>query len=538
MKKIGVICLSVCMLLSSNVLVYASENVTKTYDVHAEVVLEIPNDTIIGVLNKEDVQKLGPESFCVSNENSFFIGDTLNNRILEVTGNECNIEYELGSSDKLIDIRYIQDTDELYILSENVLSHETSVEIVNDTLQRSNRNSSKVVLENREYNPISLKQSNGEVDVLYLDDYTEGINAEGNISKCSNELVANTYLTENGFVFVDTEGNNYFREYNFTPVCTEYLGHYAECDYFYISEISFLETGSTYERAVVIIGEDNDIKIAKLENMDFFVPQNHICVSNEGKIYQMLVLAEKTQILELLVCEDDGLIKNVDNGSDYTLLSECVSNISTMQQRSFSDSVLASRCEAMKSYTWQYYHTINGNHGSDATKPSYIPNYSATVTGIPYCWGAAQAPTSLSVSANQTLDYQLPFDTAISSRYSYAAGNINTEGTSYVSKTAGVDCSGFVCIVFDVWKANNTRYGTEALVGDSGPFECVSGAPNYMELYIKSGSHVMIANGTISYSVGHGILPVYDSSVSEGRVTSRTIDLNNLESGYQRAILK
>lgn len=56
--------------------------------------------------------------------------------------------------------------------------------------------------------------------------------------------------------------------------------------------------------------------------MDFFVPENHICVSKEGKVYQMLVLAEKTQILELLVCEDDGLIKNIDNGSNYSLLSD------------------------------------------------------------------------------------------------------------------------------------------------------------------------------------------------------------------------
>lgn len=162
------------------------------------------------------------------------------------------------------------------------------------------------------------------------------------------------------------------------------------------------------------------------------------------------------------------------------------------------------------------------------------------VKGIPYCIGGAQAPNGIAVSSDKSIAYQMNFDDAVGTSNNYYAGN-TTEGGNYVAKTAGLDCSGFVCVVYDVWKSNGIRYNTTGLVSASGPFKRSSTAPSYMQLYIKTGAqnqnHVMIVKGEIYYSVGHGVLPVYESAKSAGRTIENNRDLNAL-TGYSTAVLR
>lgn len=157
----------------------------------------------------------------------------------------------------------------------------------------------------------------------------------------------------------------------------------------------------------------------------------------------------------------------------------------------------------------------------------------ATVTGVPYCIGGAQAPSGITVSSNTSKELQMPFITAINNNY--YAGNIS--GNVYISGTAGMDCSGFVCIVYDVWNSNAGRYSTHSLTSDNGPFKVSSAAPSYMDIYIKPGNHVMVVKGSIYYSSGHGVLPVYESARSAGRTIENNRDLNGL-SGYSTGVLR
>ena len=60
-----------------------------------------------------------------------------------------------------------------------------------------------------------------------------------------------------------------------TPACVEFLGTYNDYDFYYLSEIFFLETGAEYNRYVVAINGEGATKIAVLEDMNFFVPNKH-----------------------------------------------------------------------------------------------------------------------------------------------------------------------------------------------------------------------------------------------------------------------
>ena len=101
----------------------------------------------------------------------------------------------------------------------------------------------------------------------------------------------------------------------------------------------------------------------------------------------------------------------------------------------------------MINLTWTYSKDINGNIGStnanSVTQPNQYSNLTtAQVTGIPYDWGGQDGLDSNSIGTPWT-----NFLDAISK--GAFAGNVNTTaGNSYVTGTAGIDCSGFVQACF------------------------------------------------------------------------------------------
>lgn len=97
----------------------------------------------------------------------------------------------------------------------------------------------------------------------------------------------------------------------------------------------------------------------------------------------------------------------------------------------------------MINYIWKYDSELNGiKNNEEVELPKYLRNVKeAMVNGIPYCWGGYLA---LDISNRAGVKN---FQAAINN--GYTAGNVKCGG-NYKSLTAGLDCSGFVCAVFDI----------------------------------------------------------------------------------------
>ncbi len=537
MKKIVSIILALIMCMNISAVAFADEPNQN------QIKMEIQNNGQLGILDVEDVRTEGPECFCILDQETFCIGDTINNRILKISASGSQMLRQVEEEERILDIITFSENNDIVVLAENTVTLEGVITTaVNDSVMAVEAETETVVLDEelsvRDFSPYHLKVMNGVMSVSYLDDYEVNIGSQNGIQPMAEQgSIPAAYLSQGGFVLATSNGDYYVREYEATPACVEFLGTYNDYDFYYLSEIFFLETGAEYNRYVVAINGEGATKIAVLEDMNFFVPNKHIDIDDNGNVYQLVVNSEKTLIYELALQENEEFLSVTTSNSIDRLLKDQETDSDLIETQAITNtSTLASRCSTMANYSWTYNQANNGNYPSGATKPSYLPSSNKAVTAVPYCMGGAQAPTSLSVGANQTVDYQLPFNTAIGTNYKYAAGNVSSG--NYISKTAGVDCSGFVCIVYNVWNSNNKRYSTSGLIASSGPFKTATGAPTYMELYIKSGSHVMICNGDIHYSSGAGVMPIYEASQSYGRVLSRNCNLNTIGSGYSRAILR
>lgn len=137
--------------------------------------------------------------------------------------------------------------------------------------------------------------------------------------------------------------------------------------------------------------------------------------------------------------------------------------------------------------TWTYSKDKNGNIGStnanSVTQPTQYANLTtAQVTGIPYDWGGQDGLDSNSIGTPWT-----NFLDAISK--GAFAGNVNTTaGNSYVSGTAGIDCSGFVQATFNIhdYKISTStmfdKYFTKINLSDL----------KHMDILDRPGDHVLI----------------------------------------------
>lgn len=100
-------------------------------------------------------------------------------------------------------------------------------------------------------------------------------------------------------------------------------------------------------------------------------------------------------------------------------------------------------------YRWEFNPEKNGTKGNiEVELPNYLKNEKeAKFIGLPYCWGGY-----LSVDKSNVPDIE-NFQDAID--HGYTAGNVDCSG-SYKKNTAGLDCSGFVCAVFNISEKTDT----------------------------------------------------------------------------------
>lgn len=133
-------------------------------------------------------------------------------------------------------------------------------------------------------------------------------------------------------------------------------------------------------------------------------------------------------------------------------------------------------------YVWEYDSSRNGIINSDQIElPDYLKNENKIkVSGLPYCWGGYLSLDKSNISNINN------FQDAINK--GYVAGNINCAG-NYKKYTAGLDCSGFVCAVFNIMEKTDTAglnsYFNKIKVRNLKPMDIFNCEKKHVFIYIK-----------------------------------------------------
>ena len=154
-------------------------------------------------------------------------------------------------------------------------------------------------------------------------------------------------------------------------------------------------------------------------------------------------------------------------------------------------------------YIWDYDFAKNGTEKEGSiVLPSYLKEKkSKKVSGIPYCWGGY-----ISVDISNQTDVENFSDAIIKG---YTAGNVKSSG-KYQFFTAGLDCSGFVCAVYNLPVKCSTQtlyhYFTKINFKDLKPMDIINCEKNHVLIFLKNTAD------------GKGIITMEESATREKSV--------------------
>lgn len=435
---------------------------------------DVNQEDMVGFIAANEHEQVAPDTFFVTDK-YLFIDDTVNNRIMIYDDNKFIMSIPLQPQMDVKAMYYNEDNDNLQIIY----------------LDRFNEHGSHYF-----YTSMALCES--EVPIG---------------KEVSNE---SHVLLEYGF---DEKGNFY----------SEYLSK-AESRRIGVDQFSYMNEDGSME---LWIGEEYRIysnyidrgEIAEVEEyiicsrdgekVTFATPEMHedalgrgnIQVTKDGKIFQMTIDETGVRIYLLAKKEEDreesitGLRRVIDR----------VDNVEATPYSSYNSIRKATIRERMNTYfdlRWTYNSTLNSNlsvtgNPTYVSMPPWLNQYADgqnhSLTNVPYCWGGWNAETFVSNINN--------------GKY---AGNVNTSSSGHISGTVGMDCSGYVSVVFDL----PYKHGTSNL---SNCFTQLSSG-SVLEAYDilnKAGDHVMIVAGTYEQG-GRRYVDTYEETINSGKIVKTT----------------
>lgn len=455
-----------------------------------------------GFIPSNEGEQITSDTFCVWN-NYIFLDDTTGTRILM---------YEDGKYVKELKLEWYQDVQTMYYSDEN------------GTLS--------MVYQN-------LDKTDATYYYLMTMDIMNGNVKENRQISSSKKILLDYRFDEKGEL-----QTNYLREESNDEesevILGETLGEDYECEECFSDEenisvticTKFDEKEDTVEECIVVSDDGKPESYIVPENHEYGLASNTIQMVG-GNVYQMVVNRDEFTIYKLTQesIEDDNietLNRDIINSQEKELKCGIVnlkSNLgdsndtgnvirtSSSSIPQLSSSVIASRINERYSCSWHYTPSnrttsvIPKGLRSYVAAPSWLtgqypdPTTSYSVTDIPYCWGG----------------YTKSFLTQISNEY--FAGNVNTSaGKGYISNTAGLDCSGFVSVVYKL----PSHYNTTKLASCEY-FTKRANKANVQEYDIldHAGSHVVIVtkvytNNNIKY------VDTVEESSTYGRIVKKT----------------
>lgn len=222
----------------------------------------------------------------------------------------------------------------------------------------------------------------------------------------------------------------------------------------------------------------------------YYMPNNVLEVSEDGKLYQMICTKDQVLIVEKAFVDSDDFKSDKSRIEAETLEKEAALESVSAQAATVSPSNTrdTARVKAVvcTNLPWTYTSDNAKNPNSSAiTAPTYLTSQSkpSEQRGIPYCWGGFDGIDTKSPGASWT-----DFQDAISKKA--FAGNIHASG-GYKAGTAGYDCSGYVSSTAGFPSKLSTidlasaTYSKKINVSDRKSFD----------IYVWSGNHVVYFSG-------------------------------------------
>lgn len=129
MKKIVSIILALIMCMNISAVAFADEPNQN------QIKMEIQNNGQLGILDVEDVRTEGPECFCILDQETFCIGDTINNRILKISASGSQMLRQVEEEERILDIITFSENNDIVVLAENTVTLEGVITTaVNDSV--------------------------------------------------------------------------------------------------------------------------------------------------------------------------------------------------------------------------------------------------------------------------------------------------------------------------------------------------------------------------------------------------------------------
>lgn len=286
-------------------------------------------------------------------------------------------------------------------------------------------------------------------------------------------------------------------------------------DTYNIKVYEFSDNVIEYVQETVITVDKNGNKLGVTELNEKFNP-----IANDIKVIngEMYVLNNSTSMVELRAIEParnnalefesklDQLVTDAPVNLENNTTPQVPYAISATISR---DTILSNAKLYYTSFSWTCTADNLKSGNSNWTKPSYITG-AGTYTKMPYCWGGNDTPSRFKTNLTN----------------GYWAGNVNCPSTGYVSKTAGVDCSGYVG---NCW-GETTKYSTSTLSQIST--EITYSSLQKGDAINKSGSHVVL----YEKADGYGSYILWESTTDTGYVTNTTRTVTQLEKDKYVAI--
>jgi cell wall-associated NlpC family hydrolase len=328
--------------------------------------------------------------------------------------------------------------------------------------------------------------TNGAVAAIYENGASEPVSGVA-ATRVRSSLAETVLPSATGYV-IYTEGLPPKRiDLPYEPVSVERISDDGEVSY-YLATDSYENTSGTvtYSSYVYQFGADGTLAATFTMWPSALSSSSRRIQIDAGKVYQLRTAGAEAQVLRLFPDTPGGFVKAEDVGTaDSVVVSSAaasVPKVSLLQVQLATDELANRR--------WTYKKSTNGNKkqlGKSASKvrqPRYLASIesSAKVKGIPYAWGAMDAPSTL-VAGSGSFDAK-----AKKGKYT---GNTSSAAGGHVANTIGVDCSGLISIAFFLPKIKSdsliaSKYFISVKAKDRQPGDIIQ-HPGHVVIYLGSG---------------------------------------------------
>jgi hypothetical protein len=266
----------------------------------------------------------------------------------------------------------------------------------------------------------------------------------------------------------------------------------------------------------------------------------------DDKIYQMVIDDKFLKIykLNITTIKNPNSVETISEPLDDTdeansgiinlsyfdaSLAEKTTGILRTSVKKQSKSTVDKRVNKWLNYSWKYNNKKNRNtsilfdqsYKNYVKAPAWLSHYvdeeEHDVTGIPYCWGAWNSSSFIS----KIQDGYYAGNVFTTEDYKKKDGNTKKDH-GLVGGTVGMDCSGFISVIFDLDK----KYSTDGLI-TSGYFSAQNNA-KAGDILDQRRQHVVYIK-SISYdNMGNKYCYIAEESKSAGRIRYRTVKLSTM----------